>query len=40
MDAQAKGKTGLVAYADVIKGAARVKERFAELSPRLPLCGC
>ncbi|PHI40034.1 hypothetical protein CBG46_04760 [Actinobacillus succinogenes] len=31
MDAQAKGKTGLVAYADVIQGAARVKERFAEL---------
>ncbi|QOF67374.1 four-carbon acid sugar kinase family protein [Actinobacillus sp. GY-402] len=31
MDAQAKGKTGLVTYADVIRGAARVKERFAEL---------
>lgn len=31
MDAQAKGKTGLVAYADVIQGAARVKQRFAEL---------
>ncbi|MDG2954911.1 four-carbon acid sugar kinase family protein [Bisgaard Taxon 10/6] len=31
MDAQAKGKTGLVAYADVIRGATRVKERFAEL---------
>ena len=31
MDAQAKGKTGLVAYADVIKGATRVQERFAEL---------
>ena len=31
MDAQAKGKTGLVAYADVIKGADRVKARFAEL---------
>lgn len=31
MDAQAKGKTGLVAYADVIKGASRVQECFAEL---------
>lgn len=31
MDAQSKGKTGLVAYSDVIQGAARVKERFAEL---------
>ncbi|EIJ70917.1 3-oxo-tetronate kinase [Pasteurella bettyae] len=31
MDAQAKGKTGLVAYPDVIQGAARVKQRFAEL---------
>lgn len=29
MDAQAKGKTGLVAYSDVIKGASRVQERFA-----------
>lgn len=31
MDAQAKGKTGLVQYADVIQGAQRVKARFAEL---------
>lgn len=31
MDAQAKGKTGLVAYADVIQGASRVKQRFDEL---------
>ncbi|MDU8924881.1 four-carbon acid sugar kinase family protein [Pasteurellaceae bacterium LIM206] len=31
MDAQAKGKTGLVTYADVIKGADNVKARFAEL---------
>lgn len=31
MDAQAQGKTGLVAYADVIQGVARVKQRFAEL---------
>lgn len=31
MDAQARGKTGLVAYADVILGAQRVKARFAEL---------
>ncbi len=31
MDAQSRGKTGLVAYADVILGAQRVKERFAEL---------
>ncbi|WP_439240640.1 3-oxo-tetronate kinase [Lonepinella sp. BR2474] len=31
MDAQAQGKTGLVAYADVIKGADNVKARFAQL---------
>ncbi|MFD0966198.1 3-oxo-tetronate kinase [Seminibacterium arietis] len=31
MDAQSQGKTGLVAYADVIQGAERVKARFAEL---------
>ena len=31
MDAQAQGKTGLVAYADVIQGPVRVKERFAQL---------
>ncbi|WP_386691724.1 3-oxo-tetronate kinase [Lonepinella sp. MS14434] len=31
MDAQAQGKTGLVAYADVIKGADSVKARFAQL---------
>ncbi|WP_040976686.1 3-oxo-tetronate kinase [Necropsobacter massiliensis] len=31
MDVQSRGKTGLVAYADVILGAQRVKERFAEL---------
>ncbi len=31
MDAQAKGKTGLVKYADGIKGASRVQECFAEL---------
>ena len=34
MDAQAKGKTGLVAYADVIKGASRVQECFAELKAK------
>ncbi|WP_439234294.1 3-oxo-tetronate kinase [Lonepinella koalarum] len=31
MDVQAQGKTGLVAYADVIKGAENVKARFAQL---------
>lgn len=31
MDAQARGNTGLVAYADVIRGADHVKARFAEL---------
>lgn len=31
MDAQAKGKTGLVGYADVIKGAEHVKHCFAQL---------
>ena len=31
MDAQSRGKTGLVAYPDVARGAARVRERFAEL---------
>lgn len=31
MDAQSQGKTGLVAYADVVQGAERVKARFAEL---------
>ncbi|MEX4108870.1 four-carbon acid sugar kinase family protein [Haemophilus influenzae] len=31
MDSQSKGKTGLVAYADVIKGAENVKTRFTEL---------
>ncbi|URL02064.1 four-carbon acid sugar kinase family protein [Avibacterium sp. 20-126] len=31
MDAQAQGKTGLVAYADVIQGSEQVKARFAEL---------
>lgn len=31
MDAQSKGKTGLVAYSDVIQGVERVKARFAEL---------
>lgn len=31
MDAQSKGKTGLVQYADVIQGSQRVKTRFAEL---------
>ena len=31
MDAQAKGKTGLVQYADVVKGAEQVKARFAQL---------
>ena len=31
MDAQSRGKTGLVACPDVAQGAARVRERFAEL---------
>ena len=31
MDAQSKGKTGLVPYSEVIQGAERVKARFAEL---------
>ncbi|OOF89570.1 hypothetical protein BKG94_03000 [Rodentibacter ratti] len=31
MDAQAKGKTGLVSYADVIQGAEHVKSCFAQL---------
>lgn len=31
MDAQSRGKTGLVACSDVAQGAARVRERFAEL---------
>ncbi|SPX42398.1 4-hydroxy-3-methylbut-2-enyl diphosphate reductase [Haemophilus influenzae] len=41
MDAQAKGKTGLVAYADVIKGASRGARVLCGIkSTRLPLCGC